>query len=829
MSCCVDSEPIPALQINEDRLGSFWPYLYRGNKNSENRVELPLIVWKDSMEDNPYQYLNMIQKIHDSLLLNNSTVFKYSNPNTQECYNRFLGKIEQKDYADQGEFYGSPTSTKIKDNSFYHEVYEKLISKVTATPFVLNIKITSEEYLDEQLDILANKVAGLVRNAAIEELAANGVNVDGISDESVPEPVSEKQLQTFLDGSETYDKILYKLVNHVMNNSEFKDRVIKPAFRESFIVNTEFAHIDTTNDEVMVEAVSCKNIQFLASEDQISSLEDASVLACGVSDYISLQEIIRTYGYKLDAIVGIEKLKQVLNRLQSGDKSVETYNPEMPLFGESLVAEGEFSGAQALGIMDGQNEDITNRRYFNEIFYPRLGLAGAVTCKFLRHRAYFRVLKNKKFKLLINGKNPTPSQVDEFKNRNIDNKLVADFVDVKDDYKKQPGEYIVNIPKEELHSSTRIGHSVFVDFGKYRYSTDYIKNQNKPGFPIVMQSSFDKSFVKIGEPIEKMVNKLSRTVDELIDAAGFSTAIIIDDVQGYDAADTLYSLKKKGIAEYNSTIMNSSGSAGRLHLSSINTGNQLEDIQKNFQMIGLLKLSYEKLCGVFNQSNPYDGLAETQINLDQAESIFGARYQDHNLFITQILQRVADISKIYYAKHKSKAVNLGKGEVQILKKLIGMQNWEYNVFMNNGIDLKNKSAQIDKMMEYISQSGGVEFIDSILEVLWEDNPMKKLDIFRNKKEMLLKAQASQQEAQAQGGQQQAQLEALKVQIPIEKEKLRIQGELLKIQEKAKANREQLDFKGKTGDINEQNTRDRMVLNKQLESAFDKAASVEQPA
>lgn len=829
MACCVDSEPIPALQINEDRLGSLWPHLYKGKKNSENRVELPLIVWKDSMEENPYQYLNMVQRIHDALLLNNSTVFKDSNPNTQECYNRFLGKIKQKDYVDQGEFYGSPTATKIKDNSFYHEVYEKLISRVTAAPFVFNIKITSEEYLDEQLDILANKVAGLIRNAAVEELAANGINVDGVADEAVPAPVSEKQLQTFLDGSETYDKILYKLVNHVMNNSEFKDRVIKPAFRESFIVNTEFAHIDTTQDEVLVEAVSCKNVQFLASEDQISSLEDASVLACGVSDYISLQEIVRTYAYRLDAIVGVDKLKQVLNKLQTGDKSIELYNPNIPLFGERVVAQGEFSGAQALGIMDNQYEDTANRRYFNEIFYPRLGISGAVTCKFLRHRAYFRVLKNKKFKLLINGKNPTKAEVDEFKNRNIDNRLVADFVDVKDDYKKQPGEYIVNIPKEELHSSTRIGHSVFVDFGKYKYSTDYIKNQNRPGFPIVMQSSFDKSFVKIGETIEIMVNKLSRTVDELIDSAGFSSAIIIDDVQGYDAADTLYSLKKKGIAEYNSTIMNSSGAAGRLHLSSINTGNQLEDIQKNLQLIGLMKLSYEKLCGVFNQSNPYDGLQETQINLDQAESIFGARYQDHNLFITQILQRVADIAKIYYAKHKSKAVNLGKGEVQILKKLIGMQNYEYNVFMNNGIDLKNKSLQIDKMMEFISQSGGVEFIDSILEVLWEDNPMKKLDIFINKKEMLLKAQAVQREAQAQGGQQQAQLEALKAQIPIEKEKLRIQGEILKIQEKAKTIQAQQDFKGKSADINEQNDRDKMVLNKQLESAFSKAEAVEQTA
>ena len=117
-----------------------------------------------------------------------------------------------------------------------------------------------------------------------------------------------------------------------------------------------------------------------------------------------------------------------------------------------------------------------------------------------------------------------------------------------------------------------------------------------------MQSSHDKSFVKIGEPIDIMVNKLHRVIDELVNAAGFSSATIIDEVQGYDPIDTQYALKKVGIASYNSAKMNASGQYARMHLTQIATGSQIQDIEQYLQLIGLLKMSYEKLCGVFNQT-----------------------------------------------------------------------------------------------------------------------------------------------------------------------------------------------------------------------------------
>lgn len=831
MACIVDTEPIPALQINQDRLGVLFPYVKYNTKEQESKVELPLIVWKDKYLKNPKEYYNMLQKISDSLLLNNSTIFKKNNPNQTELYNRFLGKLSKKDYIDQDEVYGRPSFVPVKDNSFYHEVFEKLMSRVTAMPFVFNITNTSEDYLDKKLEDVSKKLSGLLRNAALDSLKQQGINTEGLEDKSVPEPLTKEQILSFLDGSEKFELVLWKLVKHVVNQNDFLEKVIKPSFRESFIVNTEFAHIDTSSDDISVEAISCKNVQFLSSKDQIQSLEDPSVIACGVSDYISLQEIVRTYGYTLDAMVGADKLKSVLNRMQRGDKSVEYYNPSFPLFGDETIATGELD-MQDAGEIISKEEDYFghNRRYFNEVFYPRYSIGSAITCKFLRHRFYFRILVNKKFKLLINGKNPTQSQIEEFKYRNLDNKLIADFISVPDNYKKSKGEHIVTIPREELHEATRLGHSTFVNCGKYRYGQDYIKNQNKPGFPIVMQSSYDKSFVKLGEHMEITINKLQRTVDELVNASGFSSAILIDDVQGYDPYDVIYSLKKVGMAVYNSQRLNNSGSAGRqMHLSQIATGSQLQDIEQHLQLIGLIKMSYEKICGVFNQSNPYDGLAETQINIAQRESIFGSRYQEHNNFIKQVLQRVSDIAKNYYSKYSRKIVDLGNGEVEILKKLDGMQNYEYNVFLNNGADLKNKAGQIDKMMEYISQSGGVDFIDSILEVLWEDNPIKKLDIFKNKKEMLLKAQAQASEANAAASQEQKQLEVMKAQIPLEREKLIIQRELAKIQEKARVQKEMTDAKGRMSDVKEQNDREKMLLNKELEAAFSESNPVTEKA
>ena len=71
----------------------------------------------------------------------------------------------------------------------------------------------------------------------------------------------------------------------------------------------------------------------------------------------------------------------------------------------------------------------------------------------------------------------------------------------------------------------------------------------------------------------------------------------------------------------------------------------------------------------------------------------------------------------------------------------------------------------------------------------------------------------------------SQLEQEKISVPLKKEDIAGKYEIAKIQEKARLENSKQDFKGKMSDIQEQNIRERAILNKQLEAEFADAPSI----
>ncbi|MGG7664044.1 hypothetical protein [Dyadobacter sp. BHUBP1] len=780
-------------------------------------LEAPVIIWDAKYEDKPAEFLTFIQQTSDYMLLNGAGLFDDENPNHQDLFNVAKGKIDPKDYIAAEYAYGYKGNTPIRDNHFFYPAKSHTLGEIVKQPFRFSCKNISNEYTTRKLEENKAVAKKLIRTLFAQMMMQeDGTNVSFLEDADLNLNGTKDEVLDRLFGQEQLELLMYKIIQGISYEHNILG-LARKCFDNKFDVNAEFAFIDVVNGQVIPSHVHPSQVRWIASKP-VETFEDPAVTACSLVNYLTFTELINKYGDKLDTGTGPAGLLDAIDKLKEGAHF--SYDPTRPYFSEYYLSSTWTSQPERDGL--GGGSVFGRADYMKGMFYPYRKAPYGLGHSLLEHRMFFKVFVPKRYLVEINGKFTNEKEFKRWQQADYDRSLIADFKELSKEEKAPKGGYVVSKYKQELWEATRLGHGTLINVGRYEYASLKKGKEAYVGMPIVAQISREKSMVLVGENIARWTNILFNRVEDLLNQAGLSTAIMIDEsvLGAAQAKGMLYNAKKAGLVMFNSSRMVGGNSFTAQHLGILKMGNHIEEINNMMAMIGLLSEIYNRMVGVSEQvqgiSQPYDGVRQQQQNIANQSQLKVEKFYEHNLFMNQVLQRTADVAKYVYAREGYMTVTLSTGERQILKLMKELRFGDYDIFLESGAMLKDKKLIIDNAVISVLSSGGIEMLEPLIDILYTESPAEAKAIFRQAKEVIIKGQQAASQAQMQHAQAEAQIQAQKAASPAEVARINAQKEFALQEMKSREQRQREDFKGTLTDIKENNDRDKRLVDHDLE-------------
>jgi hypothetical protein len=729
-------------------------------------VDAPSMIWSKEY-DTPQgkgKLLRLIQEISDYMLLNQSGIFNPNNPNKREHIDMANGKINMENYHTAEYTYGEKSSIPIRSNNFFYSAKAKLTTQIFSSPFEFTCKNISNEYTIKAAKKAAKTASKIAGNLFTEYAAASGVDVGFLEDQNISMAGEVDEILSQLKEDEKLEHILYQLIQDINYRHDIRT-IERECFESKFACNSEFGMVEVINGEVIPKSLRPEQVLWIAGKEDIKTLEDTSVQAASVVDYLTFTEIIDKYAFNLNTGTGAIGLLDAIKQLRDG--RLQPYDPQRWYFSEYYNANGltsDYSHTRE------ETLPVYSRVDYNNFFYPFTRNAYKLTHTILEQKIFFKMLVPRKYVVEINGKPATDKLFKDWKDNNQNRNLTASFTEIDPDSKPDKGTYTRTLPKVELWEATRLGHGTLIDVGRYKYTTTKGRS-NYIGMPIVMQASRDLSFTALGAWFEERTNILYRALDEILVGLGHSNAIIFDESVGGDPKSFLYNARKSGIAIFNSQRMAGNNPSKFNHMDIMSLGSNMADANNILAMIGMLKIVYENMVGASPQSQgvaqDYAGLEETRLNIQNQAELAQPKFNEHYLFMNQLLQRIADVAKKEYANDEYKNIRVSKEGSKILKLSSELANTDPDIMLKYGPDLKNKKRFIDNAITQLMSAGGVEFLEPLINMYVTDDPNEALAILRANTARLAEAQAARDKQAAEANRLNAQAQMMKNQIPVD--------------------------------------------------------------
>lgn len=791
-----------------------WDKPIRGNRQIK-RVEEPIILWKKEYEKNQTAFFNKIQEISDYMLLNGNSLYSFNNDNQPYLIDAVRGVIDAERYKTAEYTYGERGASQIRDHRFYYAAKSQILGEVSAQPFKFDTKNISNQLIESEIKKMSKDGAKLVTNLMADIAAQNGIDLEFVKDKNVNLNGTEKEVYQRLDKREKLNNIIYKLIQHVNYNHDLQD-ILRDCFDTKFDVNAEFAIVEVINDEIIPKHLRPDQVSWIASK-KVKTMEDPAVVACCAIDFLSFTEIMNKYGMQLNTGTGAAGILDAMEKIRTN--TLGSYNPESPYFTQYFQMANRLTSDYSQPDPTFQPENILSINYMNNCFYPFQRAGQGLSYSILEQKNYFKMIVPTRYVVEFDGKSINKTMWEKWMKDDYSRELIPQFTELGSDEKTPKGAFVVDKTKTEVWEATRLGHGTLINVGKYEYTANFKGRSNYVGFPIIAQISYKESFALVGYQLAVYSNVTYNRLEELINTIGHSSAILIDSASGMDPMSFIYNARKTGIAIYNSTKMGGAPTAAQLHLSTIKVSNHIEEINQMLALLGMFKITFENMIGASPQTQgiaqPYAGAKETQLNIANQSMLKSDKYREHTMFSNQLLQRIADIAKVVFAKDGVINVSLGNGEKEILRLTKDLKWADFDVFLESGMVLANKKNIIDQAVMQLMSSGGIEILDELMDVLVTDNPNEARALLREGKEKLLAAQAAQQQAMAQQAQMQAQVEAQKLQVPLQREGIITEREIQIQQMKMEDRATQLDGKGNLTDIQHQQGLQNKVVDTEL--------------
>jgi len=787
----------------------------------QQEVEMPVVLWDDKFIKQPKKFLDLCRRVSDFMMLNPHQLYQYDNPNQRYLMDVVRGKLRMEDYFVADNLFGEAGAMPTKDNHFFHSARAALMGQILANPFQFSVKQLNTTFARKQIEEQSKAGAKVLTQALVQAASGQGMNLDFARNPKVPVPKDANQLLNYMSGQEQVESICYKLLQHTDHQYSFQD-VGQKAFSDKFDVNAQFGFIDVVNGEVIPKHYHPDQVRWMATK-RVETFEDPNVLAACVMDYMTPTELVNHFGFRLQMGTGIRGIINYFNSVIQRGRDKVGYDLNGGYWSEEGYA-GWGLGSQLNNL---EIQGFTNKQinWMNRVFYPGISTRNGLLMSVLVQRNYLKVVKEKRFKVeRIEGGVSRPATDRELKawqESNFDRKIDLQFIPVeeREDISRKN---VKSIKRTKLFEFTRIGHDGFLDVGEYKWTADPNgETTGYTGMPIVAQISYEKSMAKLGEHDAIRANVLYRAIDEYLVNMGLSEAVIIDDAQEGEPISYLYNFKKSGIARMDSTLMQPNNNAQLKHLQTIKLSNHTEELQVAFGMIRQIKTEYETRIGlsptVQGVNDKYAGLSETRLNIANQQLLQTQTIVEHTRFQNQMLQRAADVLKLVYAREDAKNVVLSSGERRLLYLTRKMALADFDVRLESGMVIENRLKLIQQVVQSMAASGGASEGEALLSVMTTQDPAEAQAIYQQLREKMDAREKEQQEVANAQAQQMAQIELDKQKTQLKIEEMRNQTAITVQGMKQDNSQQQADAKGQLNDINEQNEREKMLLQSELES------------
>lgn len=776
----------------------------------------PDIIWNKEYETDDKKIKMLIQHISDHILYYEN--FTEDSAKRDENYKIFKGDIKDpvvRNHYKGVEFaLGAEGSGKLQDYKFFHQSFNHIEGRLLEAPQEVSFNNVSQSVVDEKVLKSAKIGAAVTRNSALAEVAGEtGENMEEFFNREDYVPTTKEQMFEEWNAPQQEEYVLSRLITSFNERYNIKDELNKSNI-DNFCANQQFCFIDDSDGEPKLKYIEPKNVGWM-SPVKVESMDDPNIIAWGIKDYISLENALRIYGNDLASSSGINGLKDQIKELRKSGFSSLNYNPY-----SFNLAEYPYHRNYSATTPNSVSPVNWTSKFYNLPFGKR-GVYGS-NWSLLRHRIFFKLVKEIKAIIQVDGRNPTKEEYSKIEKNIFQKEVTYKLVD--DDYKPKASEYVKRIQKEDLYQADRIGHCIVLRIKKCDYQTKYEANIKRVFPPIVGRINYQDSMVDVGKEMWRLYNSYMYKMDELSNLAGADEILVVDKQQmaGRTLKSFLFEAKKAGIVQFDSTLVQDKTNvmAGR-HMSKTSLSPSIATINEYFQLASLYKSSFESMIGmnqqVLGQAGKYDGATKINTLIQQASYSMKRYYYNDYLFKKAAYQRLGDFLKVYYGqKDRYFSVFFGKEEYEVLRLTKKLSLYDYESY----IDIGDKAIQDRQFLLGIAEQGLSSGATSLRDfvAMYSTKSIQEIKAIMSKgMTELERAQANQQQQQLQINQQRNQIDqASRIDVPLQIEQIRSQSKMDVANIKYQDRRESEAHKADGYDIKEANDRERMILEHELE-------------
>jgi hypothetical protein len=454
---------------------------------------------------------------------------------------------------------------------------------------------------------------------------------------------------------------------------------------------------------------------------------------------------------------GIKGMIDFLSELTKGNSP--GYNPTFNYWNNSGISGG--IAGDIYGYSGGSQHEYTapERNWMSSYFYPRHQIGGKLNVTVLVMTCYIKVFRMKTFtvKKIVNGKvvgNATAKEHQMWKKNTFTCGFDLVFSRVKPGSKPSPGEYVVSHIRPQIWEFTSVGHDTFMGIRPYRYQPTESQTADPLRVPVVARIGYQKSMCSHGKTDALQVAVISQRTEEIVANIGISTAMGWDKTQPGDPITTRQEIKKTGIAQFEPRTFNGQDNNNSIgHLKPIQLDNQINELQALNAIKRQIIATWELRMGlgpqVQGQSDKYDGLRETQMNIENQQVLTAEFFWEHTQFMNDVLQRTADVCRFAFPYNGYVTHRLSRQSRAVLIKSNDFELAQYGIRLESGQLLFNRLTMLRKMVETAVASGGAESVADYYTVLATNNTAEVMSVWNQIKERAVARQKQLDDQQQQ--------------------------------------------------------------------------------
>lgn len=770
-------------------------------------LEFPTILWSEDYDKDP-ELLNMlVQHISDFMLFNSNVPFDDAkNPSVN--IDIFEGNTQSGDLREEFEgllyTYGEEGPAELNDYKFHRTAFESIEGTLIGMPLKFTMHNVSQAFTDKQLTKMSEKAAAYIRNAAIDAMMQQtGENLEDLKDPDAEAPSTMEELLEELNGSQQLEWVATRLLLNLSRRYNTEDELRK-ANKDHYVRNCMFAHVDTEGATPQLKYVSPDQVKFI-SPVAVEDMDDPNIIAWSINNYISLENALRKYGQDLAEQKSLQDIIDIVVRLRQNSNINGAYDPTR-LATTYLTEQVQGDHGYSVTIP------------FESTFFPTSDLTNHNgVCAILEQKIYFKVIKQKKFIVKVNGKNPTAQERKRMKFGITVEGITYKRVD--DKYKARPGEYLIKKPYEEMWEATRLAHNTIIRVGPYKYQTRYEKDQNRVFPPVIGLVSHTESLVSVSKSFWKMYNSFMYKADELTKLTGSEDVLMIDKAQSNgDVKSMLYNARKAGFVEFDSTlIQDRENPLAKMHMNKVSFSPSAKSVMNYLEAADAIKRMWGDIVGInahsLGQASPYDSNGKVNTLIQQASLIMRRYYYEDYTFRKRAYQRYTDIVKKFFgSKNQNISIYWGPQEKEILRVTKDLSTYDMEVYLDMGTKSMEDKAFLENMASMALSAGAMD-VATMAEIRLNENPTEALSIIKSTAKKMEEMQNQRAQQQQQILQEKNQIDkAAKVDVPLQRTQIQSETDKFIAELKEQSKRASDNFKGEMYDIKEANDRQKTLLN-----------------